>query len=157
MNQDDLLLDKVENHALGRKLVCPAKGAMVGPAGLIGLIGLIGPVNLNVAIVLEATAKGRRHCLVPLEPAEAMGRGETRDVNEDVVYVGGTAPSLENRWHGERRIQTVNVPIKRAHAARDDGPDLSCWLLAGMAQYGLSVFALLEEIGFIRAISLPAI
>jgi hypothetical protein len=68
--------------------------------------------------------------------------------------MGGTAPSLENRWHGQRRIQAVNVPIEGAYAARDDGPDVRCRLLAAMAQDRLAVFSLLEEVGFVGAISL---
>lgn len=41
-------------------------------------------------------------------------------------------------------------------AAGDDGPDFGCRLLAPMAQDGLAVFSLLEEVGqFIVAVSLP--
>lgn len=152
--KSNLLFDKVQNNALGRKLVGPAKGAIVGPAGFLRFFGLIGPVNLNMAIVPDAAAKGWGYCLIPLDLAEAVGWGETGHFNQDVIYVSGTTPSLEDRWHSKRRIETVNVPIKRAYAARDDGPDLSCWLLARMAQDGLSIFSLLEKVGFIGAISL---
>jgi hypothetical protein len=67
-----------------------------------------------------------------------------------------TSPVFQNRWNGERRIQAVNMPVEWTNAARNDGSHICGGFLTPMADYCLSLIALLEEVWhlFIAILSL---
>lgn len=142
-----LLFNEVEHNTFGRNLVRSAKGIRLRPAGIVCLfLWLVAPVNLNVAVVLDATGDSRRDGLDALDLAIAVSWREARGLYQYIVDVGWASPGLQDRGHSKWGVETVDVPIVGARAAGDDGPDLGCGLLAVVAEHRLALLALLEEI-----------
>lgn len=77
-----------------------------------------------------------------------MSRGERAGLGNYLFSVERASPVLENWRDSQRRVQAVNVPVTRADAAGNDGPDICRRLLATVAEHRLSIVSLPEEVGY---------
>lgn len=152
-----LLFDKIQDDSFGGQLVVSSKRERIGPARTVGFAQFVSPIYLDMAIVSKASAEGGRDGLVALEPAEAVGWREAGHFDQDVVDVCRAPPRLEDGGQGQGRVEAIDVPVKGARAARDDGSYLRGRLLAAVAEHGLAILALLEEVWqLVVAVSFPA-
>ena len=110
-----------------------------------------------MAIVPQASRESRRDGVAVLDLAKAVGRCKRGSLSQHIIYVGRALPCLEDRGNGKRRVEAVQVPVKRTSAAGDDGPHIGGRCLAVVAKHGVAILALFEEVGnFLVAILLPA-
>jgi hypothetical protein len=86
-----------------------------------------------------------------------MSRRERADLGNYLFRMKRASPVLENWGDGQRRVQAINMPVTRADAARDDGPDICRGLLAAVAEHRLSIVSLPEEVRYFFVAILPPV
>ena len=84
-----------------------------------------------------------------------MSRRERADLCNYLFRMERASPVLENWRDSQRGVQAVNMPITRADATGDDGPDICRGLLAAVAEHRLSIVSLSEEVGYFFVAILP--
>jgi hypothetical protein len=97
-------------------------------------------------IGLDTTRKRWNYNWRSFDLAETVSRCQWTDLCHYLIRMQRTSPVFQNRWNGERRIQAVNMPVEWTNAARNDGSHICGGFLTPMADYCLSLIALLEEV-----------
>jgi hypothetical protein len=120
------MLDTLRGQAL-----IPAKSVDILPTALI--FRIVGD-DFNVAIVDVATAERGSDIRSSLDLAEFVGwSAGTRDLGQEIVNMSRASPGTEHRRVSKWRIEAVEVPPKRADAARNDSSIIGSRLLAHVA------------------------